>query len=370
MNQTEKDSLISLLNQDKDVYQDISRRIHWTTEDAENLDNLMESRELQSNIANRIMRVTRSRIPAEIVPLFLIYKAWQRTKAVYSFTHELVGDMAQTDDTSIYVSLLERLPFKDMLFFFPKGVLPKLDDEETASIYVHIERHPEHLWTIFHYHDRDKDGQVFPGIVFAFPITDGMKISQVFETPQYQGWLSTYKRRVLLDRHLSEQEAEKLLLAERKVLNTAINLMYYLSSKNADIKEIRHHKNRRKTSIAPNDESTPAIKHHEVGTQYAEIVYRQFKEKTDTVNALEDQSTDSDDIHIVTNPKKRRPHARMAHWQHYWTGEGRKILEVRWKSDIFVGANRDDQATIVYGVDKPSLKGKQNPNTSKKKRDK
>ena len=46
--------------------------------------------------------------------------------------------MSQTADSSIYVSLLERLPFKDMLFFFPEEGLPLLNDERILGMYVHI----------------------------------------------------------------------------------------------------------------------------------------------------------------------------------------------------------------------------------------
>ena len=31
-----------------------------------------------------------------------------------------------------------------------------------------------------------------------------------------------------------------------------------------------------------------------------------------------------------------RPHVRRAHWHHYWVGEGRNRLEVRWIEPTFV----------------------------------
>lgn len=31
-----------------------------------------------------------------------------------------------------------------------------------------------------------------------------------------------------------------------------------------------------------------------------------------------------------------RPHVRRAHWHHYWVGEGRTRLEVRWIEPTFV----------------------------------
>ena len=377
MIRNDRDSLTDLLHQINDRFQALSHKIHWTTEDSECLDNLVGSQEHIKGITARITRATGSGAFAMYWPLLLAFKGWQRTKAVYSFNREFIDAMSYTEDTTILISLLERLPFKDMLFFLPEGTLPKIKDEETAGIYVHIESHPDMLWIYFNYLDRkqDNESQIYPGISFAFPITNGMKVSQVFETQQYLDWLSTYKRTVLIDRHLNDQEADECILAERKALNLAINLMYYLSSEEPDIKQI---KRRKKPQKAPRqkDESDPAIKLHEVGTKYAEIVYRKLQigkspieQDTDSAESPDDKNNEDIADRNAKRGKKRRPHVRRAHFQLYWTGEGRTIPVLRWKSDLFVGANRDDQAVVVYEV-KESMKGKRNPNTSKKKRGK
>lgn len=373
MNNIDRDSLIALLNETKDIFQDISRRIYWTEADTARLDDLMylKSKGLHQDIASRIAKATGSSALTEYTRSFLAYKAWQRTKAVYSFNREFVEDMSQTEDTKIYTSLFERLPFRDMLFFFPREVLPVLEDE-IAGIYVHIEPHPEILWINFNCLNRiyQRQSQFLPGIEIGFPITNGMKISHIFETQEYLQWLSAYKRVLLYYNQLSEQRFADLELAERRVLNTAFNLIYYLSSKNADIKEIKHRKKQSKASSVPKENGMPAVKLHEVGTQYPEIIFRQLK--ADTVTTEDDKSITNENAatRTVKSTKKRRPHARRAHWQHYWTGKGRTTLELRWKPDIFVGGNRDNQPTIVYDIEKESSKGKQNPNTSKKKRNK
>lgn len=109
---------------------------------------------------------------------------------------------------------------------------------------------------------------------------------------------------------------------------------------------------------------------------YAEIVYRKLQigkspieQDTDSAESSDDKNNEDVADSNTKRGKKRRPHVRRAHFQHYWTGEGRTIPVLRWKSDLFVGANRDDQAVVVYEV-KESMKGKRNPNTSKKKRGK
>ncbi len=364
MNLKDRESLTALLNQTKERYQSLSRQIHWTEADSECLDDFVNSRKQETDIANRITRVAGAGFSGNIISSFLAYKAWQRTKAVYSFSQELVDTMSQTEDTKILTSLLERLPFNDMLFFFPEGVLPTIKNEETAGMYVHIEKHPDFLWVFFNYFDRIlNSSQIYPGNAIAFPISDGMKVSQVFETPQYLDWLSTYKRTMLIDRHLNEQEAEESLAAHKRSLNIAINLLYYLSSEKPDVKPIKQ----RKKTHGPRESTESAIKLHEVGAEYAEIVYRRLKD-----NTLSDEEDDEEGSErtVTRSTKKRRPHPRRAHWQQYWTGKGREIPVVHWIPDLFVGANRDDQATVVYEVAKESLKGKRNPNTSKKKRSK
>lgn len=374
MNLKDKNDLIALLNKTKEIYQDVSRRIHWSVADSEMLDNLMDSKEWQKTVGQRIQAAAKSSIAIDMLPSLLIYKAWQRTKAVYSFRPELVDDLSYTEDTSLRTALLERLPFKDMLLFFPEGALPKHENEELAGVYIHVEKHPEFQWVMFNYVDRihSNNWDTYPGLGLAFPIQDGTKISDIFETKHYLNWLAAYKQRALYVEHKTEQEVEARMLEERRVLNTIINLMYYLSSKNADIQEIKNNKKKSKTLAKSKDDSTPVVKQHEVGAKYAEIVYRKVKENA--VATKDDEGTGAevkDDqvvIRTLRSGGKRRPHARKAHWQHYWTGKGRTTLEVRWISDLFVGANRDDQAVIVYDIQKESLKGKKNQNASKKKK--
>ena len=97
--------------------------------------------------------------------------------------------------------------------------------------------------------------------------------------------------------------------------------------------------------------------------------YFLINDYTDSAESPDDKNNEDIADRNAKRGKKRRPHVRRAHFQHYWTGEGRTIPVLRWKSDLFVGANRDDQAVVVYEV-KESMKGKRNPNTSKKKRGK
>lgn len=42
-----------------------------------------------------------------------------------------------------------------------------------------------------------------------------------------------------------------------------------------------------------------------------------------------------------------RPHVRRAHWHHYWVGEGRNRLEVRWIEPTLVLANSKNEADVA-----------------------
>ena len=51
MNQKDRDSLTTLLNQNKEKYQTLSRRIHWTEADSACLDDTPNSKEQREDIA-------------------------------------------------------------------------------------------------------------------------------------------------------------------------------------------------------------------------------------------------------------------------------------------------------------------------------
>lgn len=42
-----------------------------------------------------------------------------------------------------------------------------------------------------------------------------------------------------------------------------------------------------------------------------------------------------------------RPHVRRAHWHHYWVGEGRTKLEVRWIEPTLVLANGKSETNVA-----------------------
>ena len=367
MRQKDKDSLTVLLNDIRNHYKDFSRLIRWTETDSERLDDLGNSAELQKDLHRRIIRAGAPKSFIQYTVPFLIYKAWERTKAVYSFNQEFVSAMAQTDDTCLYLDLLNRLPFSDMLFFFPDGLSPKHKDGDTVGIYVHVESQADKIAIIFHYLERYyADKQIYPDIVIAFSISDGMKVSQVFDNLRdHNPWIA-YRRL------LNEQEADNRLLAEQKALNTAIFLLYYLSTAKPDLSEIKPHKKSRKSSSTLKEDNTPAVILQEVGAKYPEIVYRRFVKDP---GAMDD--SDIDDIdeekttsRIANNKQNRRPHVRRAHMNYYWIGKGRSTRISHWIPASFIGGKPDDNATVVYDVVDKNLKGKRNPNSSKKKRNK
>ena len=79
-------------------------------------------------------------------------------------------------------------------------------------------------------------------------------------------------------------------------------------------------------------------------------------------NALDPHlSIEADDKTLknaVGTGRSVRPHVRRAHWHHYWVGEGRTRLEVRWIEPTFVlpeGKREVELATVrkVQGTQPP-----------------
>lgn len=129
---------------------------------------------------------------------------------------------------------------------------------------------------------------------------------------------------------LSEEELEKQREFNAGVepyLRVAVSAAYYLASKNAEIKEVKIPKEKRPILVSKPG-ATPKkvnVKTYNVGFAIGKSFEKQLASGEEYQKSA-----------ATGTGRTVRPHVRRAHWHHYWVGEGRTRLEVRWIEPTFV----------------------------------
>lgn len=150
------------------------------------------------------------------------------------------------------------------------------------------------------------------------------------------------------------QENPYLFLPIRKRMLSlsllVIQFLMYISSEKPDIelsKETKRQKNRLKR--LNKEESFNEPEKWNVGARYGEKI-RLYKKQYDDI---------SDDTEKIEHGHHRppRPHFRRAHWQYYWTGEGRAIQKHVWVAPTFVNGSNDEIPITIIDVTDKETKG-------------
>lgn len=126
----------------------------------------------------------------------------------------------------------------------------------------------------------------------------------------------------------------------RMVLQT----ICYLTSKEPDIEESQKTK---LTYRKPKAGSKPTntfkeVQIHEVGIRYGKSVKALVKNERKKRKENTELQT-----HEVKQRKSPAPHFRCAHWQRYWTGQGRTTPVVKWVEPMFIGFGERKNTDIV-----------------------
>lgn len=132
------------------------------------------------------------------------------------------------------------------------------------------------------------------------------------------------------DASMSEEELEKNQNYNAQVesyLRIAVSAAYYLAFKNAEIKEVKIPKEKRPILVSKPG-ATPKkvnVKTYNVGFAIGKSFEKQLASGEEYQKSA-----------ATGTGRTVRPHVRRAHWHHYWVGEGRTRLEVRWIEPTFV----------------------------------
>ena len=130
---------------------------------------------------------------------------------------------------------------------------------------------------------------------------------------------------------LDDEERYQAAALQATVSYYVVRACYYLASKNAEIKEVKLSKNKRPLVRVLKNE--PPKK---VNINTYDVGYRIGKAFEQQLRCKEDKIPCSEQMQGTPTSRTVRSHVRRAHWHHYWVGEGRTRLEVRWIEPVFV----------------------------------
>lgn len=129
----------------------------------------------------------------------------------------------------------------------------------------------------------------------------------------------------------------------------ALQMLCYVSSSKPEITENPvTKKSYRKTETIKNRFSE--VRQWDVGITYGKTIRRSLQKAADTIPETEDDHKNKLLTAMNEGKKRKSPcmHYRSAHWQHYWTGKGRSVCEVRWIAGTFVGD--EAQNVVIHKV--------------------
>lgn len=129
----------------------------------------------------------------------------------------------------------------------------------------------------------------------------------------------------------------------KQFLMFALQTILYLCSHEPDIRESQkniHIKRKEILSL----ESKNTISLSDVGVRYGSIIRArkkgiQNRNRSDTGNKSKNKE-----------PRTVTSHMRSAHWHHYWIGQGRKQLIVKWIPPVFVCGNNNELPVTIHEV--------------------
>lgn len=272
----------------------------------------------------------------DMISMNALLDIWSQNKQVYEFDPDFMSALSKTDHLKLYPSLLRRLPYNTFYIDFTKydrfqpfcGAFIHIMVKENDDVIIMVHRIIGDIFYTCYTFLTEKERSCENGISY-YDYSRNKLMYRKFVP------LSNFTKRVLSEDSVSERE--ELFLNDNfpDIIMFIMQSLMYLSSKEPDITE----NPKSKKTYKPQKEirnKYSEIRKWDVGVRYGNKI-RLCK----TEIHQEEQETVSVS---GQNRKSPRPHSRCAHWSHYWTGPGRKVLEVRWIEPTFVGkVNSEDE---------------------------
>lgn len=258
--------------------------------------------------------ISKQELDAQMLIGYISYH-WCKTKAIYDFSNTFLSLLNKTEDTEIFSDILKRLPFTDFVMNLPEG-----DTYNMMLVHLEFSCPGQTLFLLCPFCMNKEQTHVAYALCMSW-CEDGKKLIESF-------------------RYLKVQHGEELCPDKENYLRIAVAAAYYLASKNAEIKETTLPKNKRLTVV-----TKPGAKPKKVNVKTFDVGYvigKSFEQQMRSANA-----TCAESFSHCGSSHSVRPHVRRAHWHHYWVGEGRTKLEVRWIEPTLVLANGKNEADMA-----------------------
>ena len=272
----------------------------------------------------------------EMLSMAAMVELFRQHKQVYDFDPDFVSDLSKTDGIKFYPSLLRRLPYDTFYLDFTRIKEFRPFD----GMFVHVEVKEDDSVLLLGYRTfRETFYSCNSVLSKKEQLTDGNMVYY-----DYKRSFLRYRSEILLDDSVKEYagiDPDFVLSNENfpDIWMFLVQALMYLASKEPDVKENPKTKKTYRKSDKVRDKFSE-IQQWDVGVRYGTKIRKIKKEAS-----IEDAVSGDDLPSSIKSRKSPRPHSRCAHWQHYWTGPGRTILELKWIEPTFVGAASD--ITIV-----------------------
>lgn len=267
---------------------------------------------------------------------------WRREKRVFRYNLDLLREVVETaDDLVIPVDILYQMPAQCVFVEYPETGFDITGF--FAWIECDVERNSQELRLLHINHEAQMITNLSVHLKQNGTIGEG--IDDV---------IKRMRENFPNDNRLND--AIDSVNESRSITIESVQLLLYICAENADIKEDDEQKKIYRPSQKVADKFRE-VRKWDVGDNIGEQIRiiksrKPSRPENDQVNFLEAEKETSEKDSKSPRKYKNRPHTRRAHWHHYWTGEGRKKLVLKWINTMIVNAGDGEVGVTVQIVDK------------------
>lgn len=270
-----------------------------------------------------------------------VVETWTENKQVYKLDDFFLNALYKTKNFTLTKNDIAHLPTNTFFIDLTEVELTKPYDgvfvnvipyDKYVYITIYIITNEKAMFSHYFCFGYNKDNEIskesINGIMSEQPIDETL----VIEFDEVTG-------------QLKEKQVEKHgNITPIDISRMTLQTICYLTSKEPDIEESQKTK---LTYRKPKAGSKPSntfkeVQIHEVGIRYGKSVKALVKNERKKRKENTELQT-----HEVKQRKSPAPHFRCAHWQRYWTGQGRTTPVVKWVEPMFIGFGERKNTDIV-----------------------